>query len=159
MYPPQSFPEFIQHQPDPNASTRKLVKWICGGAAALFWIVALFLPAYSDGTPGVLCVLFGWSMLLSGNTLAFIAWFGNLPFWIGYFMFIFGKRKAIFLVAILMGSCAFLFSFGALTVSEVAQNEGGSMTDVSPAAATYVWMISGVLLIAGSAINLVKGAK
>lgn len=108
------------------------------------------LPAYNEEVLGVLCLGFGWSMLFTGNFLAFLAWLSWLPFWMSFFFFVIGKRRKT--AALVLDGISLVMSLGALTVSEVAANEGGVMHPAHPAYGMFVWMAAHLLLLAGSAI-------
>lgn len=153
MYP-QNYPGYYPPplpQKDPEASTRRTIKLVFGICAVCFWAIALALPAFSDGTPGILCFIFGWTCIFT-NFFAFVAWLGNIPFIIALFLFFFGKARGTFIAALILSSIAVLFSFGAVTISEIATNEAGSMHPVSASYGTFVWMISEILLMCGAII-------
>lgn len=133
--------------------TRKMTKLIFGISAAMLWLFALILPSYSDGTPGIACFLFGWTMLFDDHTFAFLAWLGNLPFCIAFFMFLLGRKRRVIRLAMLLATISFLLSFGALTISEIANGETGVVTEVDVKSGIYVWMASFLTIAIGSWIN------
>lgn len=93
----------------------------------------------------------GWSMLFTGNIYAFFAWCSNLPFWVSYFLFVIGNRRATKIAALITAACSLLLAFGALTVSKVAESESGM--NMRPANANYglfIWLAAYVLVISGS---------
>lgn len=128
------------------------VRLIFGIAIPLIWTAALFFPAYSDGTPGLMCFVMGWTMLFSGNLVAFGAWFSNLPFWISYFLLMFGRRSGAYTAALILAAIALMLSFGALSVTEVMQNEAGFVKTVHPSLSVYVWLLANILLTTGVVI-------
>lgn len=163
--PPQrnnyySRPYYAPSLPPPKPdlpSPAKTVKIIFSILPPLIWVIALLLPAYTPNVPGVLCAAMGWSMLVTGNFLAFLAWFANLPFWTGYFLFVIGNQRKK--AALILSAGAFVLSLGALTVSEVARNEGGMMDAASPSFGMAVWMSSMLLLALGSFLfNVLRGS-
>jgi hypothetical protein len=127
------------------------LKIVFGISVPLVWVSALFVPSYSDGTPGIMCFLMGWLMLFSGNIFAFAAWTANLPFWISFFLLIFGKRRGSIKAALILAATAVIFSPGAFSVNEIMQNEGGTTTSVYPATGSYVWVASNILLLVWAA--------
>lgn|GEM_PF-1470672 len=128
------------------------VRLIFGIAIPLIWTAALFFPAYSDGTPGLMCFVMGWTMLFSGNLFAFGAWFSNLSFWISFFLLMFGRRPAAQSAAVILAAIALMLSFGALSVTEVMQNEAGFVKAVYPSLSVYIWLFANILLAAGAVI-------
>lgn len=129
------------------------LKVVFGISVALVWICALFLPSYSDGTPGIMCFIMGWLMLFSGNIFAFAAWSANLPFWISFFLMIFGKHRGSIKAALILASLAMIFSLGAFSVNEIMQNEAGTITSVYPVTGTYVWVASNMVLLVWAVIT------
>lgn len=135
--------------PPVNGNT-SVLRWIFGIAVPFFWITALFFPAYSDGTPGIMCFAMGWTMIFSGNLFAFGAWFSNLPFWISYFLVMFSRRSGALNASMVLAVIALMLSFGSLTVTEVMQNEAGFVQAVHPSVSVYIWLTANVLLGAGA---------
>jgi hypothetical protein len=133
-------------------NTGKKLKLIFGILIPALWVSALFFPAYSDGTPGIICLLMGWLMLFSGKLFAFGAWLSNVPFWISYFMMLFGKQNSPKIISLIFAVIALILSFGAFSVNEIMQNEGGMTATVHPSAGVFVWMIPGVLLLSWNTI-------
>lgn len=144
---------------EPSGVVGKRLKWFLGIAAALLWGIALFLPAYSDGTPGIACFLFGWSMLFDGHTFAFLAWFGNLPFCIAFFMFLFATRRSGIRNAAIFAGVGFLFAFGAFTITEITHGETGTISQVDAVSGTYVWLLSHLVLLGGTAMCFYHSRK
>jgi len=142
-----------------NVSVRKRNKLVFGVAAVLLWIIALFLPAYSDGTPGIACFLFGWTMAFDGHTLALIAWLGNLPFCIALILFLVAKRRSRIVAATLFGAVAFLFSFGAFTITEITNGETGVVNEAHPTVGAYLWMLSLFTMLLGPILTLKNGSE
>lgn len=128
------------------------VRWIFGIAVPLIWTAALFFPAYSDGTPGIMCFAMGWTMVFTGNLFAFGAWFSNLPFWISFFLLMFGRRQRAHSAALILAVLATLLSFGAFSVTEVMLNEAGFVKSVHPSLAVYIWLSANILLTAGAVV-------
>lgn len=128
------------------------VRWIFGITIPLIWAAALFFPAYSDGTPGLMCFIMGWTMLFSGNLFAFGAWFSNLPFWISFFLLMFGRRPGAYSAALILAALALMLSFGALSVKEVMLNEAGFVKAVHPSISVYIWLSANILLTSGAVI-------
>ncbi len=94
----------------------------------------------------------GWLMLFSGKLFAFGAWLSNVPFWISYFMMLFGKQNSPKVISLIFAVIALILSFGAFSVNEIMQNEGGMTATVHPSAGVFVWMIPGVLLLSWNTI-------
>jgi hypothetical protein len=134
------------------------VRMIFGIVIPLTWIAALFFPAYSDGTPGLLCFIMGWTMLFSGNLFAFGAWVSNLPFWISFFLLMFGRRSGAYNAALFLAAFALMLSLGAFSVTEVMQNEAGLVMAVHPSLSVYVWLSANILLTTGAVIIRKKTA-
>lgn len=128
------------------------IRWIFGIVVPFFWIAGLFFPAYSDGTPGLMCFIMGWTMLFTGNFFAFGAWFSNLPFWISFFLLMFGRRQGAHSAALILAALALMLSFGALSVTEVMQNEAGFVKTVHPSLSVYIWLSANILLTARAVI-------
>lgn len=141
---------------DINKQARRKQKWIYGGGAGLLWIVALELPAYSDGTNGLMCFFFGW-LMISDNTFAFLAWLSNFPFLLGVLMYFFGKSRRVLRTATLLFLIAALLSFCALPLVKIEDPRGIPVV-VHATYGTYLWMISCIgMLIAG--LVTLKNAK
>lgn len=151
-YPPPAYPQYYPQAPRNNGQTpaARAVRIAFSILAPALWLLALVLPAYNDEVLGVLCLGFGWSMLFTGNFLAFLAWLSWLPFWISFFFFVIGNKRKT--AAMVLAGISLAMSLGALTVSEVAANEGGSMHPAHPAYGMFVWMAAHLLLLTGSAI-------
>lgn len=144
---------------EPSGVVGKRMKWGLVIGAAFLWVIALFLPAYSDGTPGIACFLFGWLMLFDGHTFAFLAWFGNLPFCIAFFMFLFATRKKGIRNAAFFAGVGFLFAFGAFTITEIANGETGVISQVDAVSGAYVWTLSHLVLLSGTALHFYHSRK
>lgn len=159
FYPQQPYGYQPPHPPHPPKqeipSSARAVKIVFAILAPLLWFIALALPAYNDDVYGALCLVMGWSMLITGNILAFFAWFSNLPFWIGFFMFVIGNGRKGKIAALILAASGLMLSMGALTVSEVALNEGGSMSEAHVSSGMFVWMFAYVLVLVGSILFLV----
>jgi uncharacterized membrane protein len=140
---------------DTNRRARRKLKWIFGGGATALWMLALALPAYSDGTPGVVCLLFGWAMVFD-NTFAFLAWFSNLPLIIGALMLFFGKRKKVVVSAAILCAASTLLSFGAFTVTALEEASTGILQVVHASGAAYLWVFSHVLMLIGAVLCIGK---
>ncbi|HTF03076.1 MAG TPA: hypothetical protein VK826_03590 [Bacteroidia bacterium] len=140
-----------------QTSRRKAIKAVFGTVAAALWVLALFLEAYADGTPGIMALLGGWLTLLMDNLLGFFAWCGNFLFFVGYLMFLFGRKQSTFTRATVLAALAFVCSFGALTIMK--HIDGGTSEPVVASVGTYVWMASLLVLLVGSALNLLKGSR
>lgn len=143
QFQPPSLPQ--EPQPSPAAKNTRIIFAIL---VPLAWVIALFLPAYNDDVPGILCLAMGWSMIFTGNMLAFFAWASNILFWISYFMYVFGNKGKV--VSTVLSGIGLILTLGALTVSEVAKNEGGMMSPASASIGAYTWIFSYFLLLAGS---------
>lgn len=130
-------------------------------AIPLIWFIALWLPAYSNGTKGGVCLLFGWSMLFTGNGWAFFAWLANFPFWIGYFMFALSKRKKPHVAVIVLAAISLVFSVGALTVTKIESDisSGVGMEHVESSIGAWTWMFSIAILLVGSVISVTSTAE
>jgi len=139
------------------SSVRTRNKLIFGLSAVVLWIIALFLPAYSDGTPGIACFLFGWTMAFDGHSFALIAWLGNLPFCIALILLLVAKRWSRIVSATLLGALAFLLSFGALTITEITNGETGAVNEAHATAGAYLWMLSLFLVFAGALLTMKNG--
>lgn len=150
MYPPQ----FPPHSKYPDWQGRKANKAIFASIAGALWAIALALPAFTDDTPGLGALIFGWTMIFDGEVLAFIAWMGNLPFLVGIFMFMFGRRPAVIRAALILSIIGTVFSFGAFTVDEVPTWQ--SHTSASPYLGCYTWVLSMVVLLVGVVIYYTK---
>lgn len=133
----------------PETANTSAIRWIFGIVIPFLWIAGLFFPAYSDGTPGIMCFAMGWTMIFTGNLFAFAAWFSNLPFWISYFLVMFSRRSGALNASMVLAAVALMFSFGALTVTEVMQNEAGFVRAVHPSVSVYIWLAANVGLVLG----------
>jgi hypothetical protein len=153
-YPPYyQMPNQPPQRPKPMGIS-DILKVIFVIVVLLMWLVALGCPAYDDGTKGATCFIFGWSMGFT-NFAAFLAWLGNLPFFIAYFMYAFSERKIMTIIASVFAGVAFLASFGAFSVSEIMQNEGGGSINVSIDYGAFIWIGSMFLLVTGTVLKLV----
>lgn len=139
----------------------KTVKITLGIIAPLIWFIALALPAYNQQVYGVFCLAMGWSMIFTGNILAFFAWFSNLPFFIGFFLFVIGNGRKGKIAAIVLASVALVLSFGALTVTRVIGSDDSPdyvredfMKPANPAYGMFVWMASYIVLLVGATVFL-----
>ncbi|HEU4718735.1 MAG TPA: hypothetical protein VFU15_12915 [Bacteroidia bacterium] len=130
-----------------------LIKGICFPLSLVFYLLALMSHAYSDGTYGITCAAMGWSIILTGNLLAFIAWFSNIPFWTAFFMFVISRKKNVHMTAFWLSAVALLFSMGAFAVHEVMENEGGMSHMVEIAGGAYTWMASYAILLTGTILS------
>lgn len=146
-------------QVDFHAPVRRRIKWIFGAGSILLWLIAAGLPAFSDGTAGATAAAFGWAMLFDGNTLAFLAWLGNLPWLIALIMLFSGTREKILWRAVILSAVAVLFSFGALTVVKLATNEGGATHEAHPTTGTFIWMLSEIVLLCGCIACALRGTR
>jgi hypothetical protein len=156
QFPPQHPPQFPPQfgVPPPRQKQPNTGKTIFTILIPAIWSIALICPAYSDKTFGVTCFALGWTMLFT-NILAFLAWLANIPFVVAYFMFAVTRRKTTLLVAMILSVFAFIFSFGAFTVSEIMENEGGGKSPVGVYYGTFVWMSSLLLLVIGTTLRYV----
>lgn len=138
----------------PDWQGRRATKSIFSAIAGGLWLVALALPAYTDDTPGIGALIFGWMLLFDGSTLGFIAWLANIPFAVGIFMFMIGRRSGVIQGAMILAIIAMVFSFGAFTVEEVPTYGGSS--DVSPYLGCYTWAIANMVLMIGTIIYMTR---
>ena len=142
----------------PPAATA--VKITIAVLAPLLWFIALALPAYNEKVYGIFCLVMGWSMIITGNLLAFLAWFSNLIFWTSFFFFAIGNGRKGKLTDLILASISMLLALGALSVTKVVGDDGDLFNDqdfmkpAHPAYGMYVWMFSYLLIIIGSAIYL-----
>lgn len=141
-------PQFPPQQPlYPDWQGRRATKSIFSAVAGGLWLIALALPAYTDDVPGLGALIFGWMLAFDGESLGFIGWFSNFPFFVAIFLFMIGRRPAIIRAALILSIIATVFSLGAFTVDEVP-NYGGH-TSVSPYLGCYTWVFSVILLMIG----------
>jgi hypothetical protein len=134
----------------PDWQGRRATKSIFSAITGGLWLIALALPAYTDDTPGLGALIFGWMLVFEGETMGFIGWLANLPFLVGVFMFIFGRRTAVVRAAMILAIIAGVFSLGALMVDEIPNVMGH--THVSPYIGCYTWVIANLLLMVGTII-------
>jgi hypothetical protein len=144
-YPPNYYPQAV-----PQTASSSGLKIIFIIIVPMLWLGALWLPAYTNDTRGFVCLIFGWSMVLTGNFLAFLAWMGNFLFWTSFFMLAIGKRKKVLRASSILAGIAFVFSFGALTVSEVSRDYSLQTEEVGIDIGAWVWIFSNALLVTGA---------
>ncbi len=138
----------------PDWQGRRATKSIFTAVAGGLWLIALALPAYTDDTPGLGALIFGWMLLFDGSTLGFIAWLGNFPFAVGLFMFMIGRRPGVIQASMILSIIAMVFSFGAFTVDEVPTYGGSS--NVSPYLGCYTWAIANMIFMIGTIIYMTR---
>lgn len=146
--------------PQPKVSTAaSAIKITIGILAPLLWFIALALPAYNEKVYGIFCLVMGWSMIFTGNILAFFAWFSNLPFIISFFLFVIGNGRKGKIAAIVLAGVSLALSFGALTVTKVVGNDGGNVFDnddfmktAYPSYGMFVWMGAYLILLIGAIV-------
>jgi hypothetical protein len=121
----------------------------------IIWALALLLPAYkgSVSVEGFFCFILGWSMLVM-NTIAFLAWLANLPFFIAFILFAFGKKRTSAKTAFILSVIAFAFSLGALMVFELPTSPHKSSEEVSLYYGTFVWIFSMAFLALVTFLNM-----
>lgn len=142
----------------PPAATA--VKITIAVLAPLLWFIALALPAYNEKVYGIFCLAMGWSMIITGNLLAFFAWFSNLIFWTSFFFLAIGNGRKGKLTSLVLASLSLLLALGALSVTKVVGDDGDLFNDqdfmkpAHPAYGMFVWMFSYLLIIVGSGIYL-----
>lgn len=148
--------------PQPKIATGAIaVKITMGILAPLLWFIALALPAYNQHVYGIFCLVMGWSMIFTGNILAFLAWFSNLPFVIGFFLFVIGNGRKGKIAAIVLAAVSLVLSFGALTVTKVVGSDNSPdyvhedfMKPAYPSYGMFVWMGAYLLLLIGAIVFL-----
>ena len=154
MNPNQQFSQPNPFPQQPQPTTGPVLKIIFTVLVLMLWLIALAAEAYSNGTRGVTCFIFGWSMAFD-NFFAFLAWLANIPFFIAYFMYAFSSKKNIQTIALVFASFAFLASFGAFAVTELRDELFSSRTPVDVSYGAFIWMGSLFLLVTGIIIKLV----
>lgn len=120
--------------------------------SVVLFVIACLLPAYSDGTSGLLCLLAGWCTVSHAKWLMFLAWVANIPAIVGWFVYAFGKKGDMRIV-LLLASSAVILSLGMFDVNEMHDEY---VRQIRPASGAYVWMASFVVLLIGA---LVVGRK
>jgi hypothetical protein len=138
----------------PDWQGRRAVKSIFSAVAGGLWLIALALPAYTDDTPGLGALIFGWMLAFEGETLGFVGWLANIPFIVGMFLFIFGRRQGVVQAAMILAIIAMVFSFGAFTVDEIPNFMGHA--SVSPYLGCYTWVIANMTFMIGTIIYMTR---
>jgi hypothetical protein len=137
----------------PDWQGRRALKSIFSAVAGGLWLVALALPAYTDDTPGLGALIFGWIMLFD-ETSAFIGWLANFPFAVGIFMFIFGRRPGVIRASFILSIVAMVFSFAAFNVDNIPNFMGN--VSVSPHIGCYTWAIAIMTFMIGTIIYVTR---
>lgn len=128
----------------------RTLRWNIAGIACALWVISLFLTAYGD-TPGFACLLFGWAMI-ADDTFAFVAWTGNILAGVAWLILLSGRMKSTYKLGLLFAVAAVVFSLGALRGIPVpTQNLTATETE-SPDIGVFVWFISELLVMVGSAV-------
>jgi len=112
-------------------------------AIPAFWIIALFLPAYSaqhEKTFGFECLAYGW-MAAKEVPLAFVAWNGNFLWLAAYLILVGSQHRASMVGAILLSFVAFVMSLGAISMTFYAGNK------YHLSFGYFLWQLSFVLLV------------
>lgn len=134
----------------PDWQGRRATKSIFSAIAGGLWLVALALPAYTDDTPGLGALIFGWMLAMDGESLGFIGWFANIPFITAIFMFMIGRRPSVIRAAMILAIIAGVLCLGALTIDEIPNFMGHAR--VSPHIGCYTWVIANLMLMIGTVI-------
>lgn len=143
-YPPQ-----IQMYPDWQG--RRAIKSIFASVAGGLWLIGLALPAYTnDDVPGLGAFALGWMLLFDGESFGFIGWLANLPFIVGMFMFMIGRRPSVIRAAMILAIIAGVFSLGALTVDEIPNYSGHA--NASPYIGCYVYVFANLIFLVGAVV-------
>lgn len=123
-------------------------------AAVVLFVIACMLPAYSDGTRGLLCLLAGWSSISHEDGFVFMAWLANVPAIIAWFLFAFRKESDARL-PVLLSAGALIMSFGMFALHEINDHV---IHYVQPAPGAYVWMVSIAVLFTATFIQYRKNS-
>jgi hypothetical protein len=138
----------------PDWQGRRATKSIFSAVAGGLWLAALALPAYTDDTPGLGALIFGWMLAFDGESLGFIGWFANIPFITGIFMFMIGRRPSVIRAAMILAIIAAVLSLGALTIDEIPNFMGTA--HVSPYIGCYTWVIANMTFMIGTIIYMTR---
>lgn len=148
----QVFRDYLYPMDQAKAVAFRRTKKIVAFSALLFWLTALFMPAYHVTrlrlVYGRECFSMGWGMLFMGKMIAFIAWFANIPFVVSVFITAQGKNpnKA----GLVLSGVAFAFSLFAGMISDLPLNEGGTLHSVTAEPGMLVWMTGMLILLVGN---------
>lgn len=123
--------------------------------ASSLWVAALIMPAYGvTGHPdlafaGFIAFLFG-PFFFDG----IIAWFANVLFFVAIFIGIRLRRPSMHVAVLTMSIISFMLSLLCFAVIELpVSTMGGNYQPVYLSYGGYVWMLSLLVMLIGSAIS------